>query len=106
VKALAVTSAKRSPVLPDLPSVAEGGVRDYDERTWNGLLAPARTPSAVIGVLSGELAAILKTGAVRERMAAEGSEPTWSKPEEFAAMIKGEVPKWAKVIRQAGIQPE
>ena len=106
VKALAVTSAKRSPVMPDLPSVAEGGLKDYDEKTWNGILAPARTTPAVVGRLSGELAAILTTGAVRERLAAEGSEPTWSRPEDFAAMIKGEVGKWAKVIRQAGIQPE
>jgi tripartite-type tricarboxylate transporter receptor subunit TctC len=106
VKALAVTSAKRSAVLPDLPSVAEGGVRDYDERTWNGLLAPARTAPAVVAKLGSELEGILKAGAVRDRLAQEGSEPTWTRPEEFAAMIRAEVAKWGKVIRQAGIQPE
>jgi tripartite-type tricarboxylate transporter receptor subunit TctC len=86
--------------------VAEGGVRDYDERTWNGLLAPARTAPAVVAKLGSELEGILKAGAVRDRLAQEGSEPTWTRPEEFAAMIRAEVAKWGKVIRQAGIQPE
>jgi tripartite-type tricarboxylate transporter receptor subunit TctC len=106
LKALAVTSRKRSPAMADTPSVAEAGLPDYDESTWNGLLAPARTPSAVIWKLNGELKAILTAPATRERLIGEGAEPAWSIPEAFAGMIKREVDKWAKVIRQAGIQPE
>jgi len=106
LKALAVTSRKRSPAMPDLPSVAEAGLKDYDENTWNGLFAPARTPSSIVEKLNAEMEAILKTPAMRERIAAEGAEPAWSRPEELAAIIKREVVKWAQVIRRAGIQPE
>jgi len=106
LKALAVTSRKRSPVAPELPSMAEAGLKDYDESTWNGIFAPARTPASIISKLSAELEAILKTPAMRERLAAEGAEPAWTRPEELAAIVRREVAKWAKVISQAGIQPE
>ncbi len=106
LKALAVTSRKRSPVAPELPSMAEAGLQDYDESTWNGVFAPARTPASIIGKLNGELEAILKTPTMRERLASEGAEPAWTRPEEFAGMIRREVAKWARVISRAGIQPE
>ena len=106
LKALALTSRKRSPAMPDLPSVAEAGLSDYDESTWNGLFAPARTPSTVIGKLNAEVGAILKTPETRERFAAQGAEPVGTSPEELAAIVRREVLKWARVIRQAGIQPE
>ncbi len=106
LKALAVTSARRSLALPDLNSMAEAGVRGYDESTWNGLLAPARTPREIVMKLNSEMTAVLKTPEMRERFAAEGAEPAASGSEEFAAMIKREITKWAKVIRDAGIKSE
>ena len=106
LKALAVTTAKRSPAVPDLPTVAEAGLSGYDASTWNGLFAPARTPSAIVARLNADVLAILKTREMHERMAAQGAEPTGSSPEELAAIVKREVAKWAKVIREAGIQPE
>jgi tripartite-type tricarboxylate transporter receptor subunit TctC len=106
LKALAVTSRKRSPAMPDLPSVAEAGLMDYDESTWNGLFAPARTPPAVIGKLNAEIRAILAARDTHERVAAQGAEPAGTSPDELAAIVGREVPKWARVIRGAGIQPE
>lgn len=106
LKALAVTSRKRSPAAPELPSVAESGLHAYDESTWNGVLAPARTPPAIVNKLNAEFEAVLKAAATREHFAAEGSEPAAIAPGEFAAMIRSEVAKWARVVRQAGIQPE
>lgn len=104
LRALAVTSARRSPAAPDLPSMAEAGLAGYDERTWNGLLAPARTPPAIVNKLSAEVAALLKSPETRERLAAQGAEPGGNRPAEFAAIIKSEIAKWARVVREAGIK--
>ena len=106
LRALAVTSTKRSSVLPELPSVAEAGLPGFAQDAWNGLLAPARTPPTIIKKLNGEVSAVLKMPAIRERFAAQGMEPGGISPEEFAAMLKSEIAKWAKVIREAGIKPE
>jgi tripartite-type tricarboxylate transporter receptor subunit TctC len=80
--------------------------KDYDESTSNGLFAPARTPSAVIDKLNAEVRAILAARDTHERVAAQGAEPVGTSPEEFEAIVKRDVPKWARVIRGAGIQPE
>jgi len=106
LKAMAVTSAKRSAALPELPTVAESGLPGYDEQTWNGLLGPARMPRPLVEKIKTEAHAVLKLGASRERFLAEGAEALGTEPDEFAAMIRREVVKWAKVIRQAGIKPE
>jgi tripartite-type tricarboxylate transporter receptor subunit TctC len=106
LKALAVTSSKRSRVALELPTISEAGLKDYDESTWNGVFAPARAPASIVEKLNSELEAILKTPLTRDRLASEGAEPAWIRPEEFAAMIRNEVAKWAKVVSQAGIQPE
>jgi tripartite-type tricarboxylate transporter receptor subunit TctC len=106
LKALAVTSRKRSSAVPELPSMAEAGVPNYDESTWNGLLAPVRTPPVVVKKLNRELGELLKMPAVHERFTVEGAEPGGTSPEAFAVMIKSEVRKWATVIRKAGITPE
>jgi tripartite-type tricarboxylate transporter receptor subunit TctC len=106
LRALAITSRKRSPAMPDLPSVAEAGLKGYDESTWNGLFAPARAPPAVVARLNAEVLAILKTREMHERLASQGAEPAGTSPGELAAIVKREVVKWAKVIREAGIQPE
>src|SRR3972149_3844671 len=105
-RALAVTSITRSSVLPDLPTVAQAGLPGFRQDAWNGLLAPARTPPAIIKKLNGEINEVLKMPAVRERLAAQRVEPGGISSAEMSAMLKDEIAKWAKVIKQAGIKPE
>jgi tripartite-type tricarboxylate transporter receptor subunit TctC len=104
--AVAVTSARRSPALPELPTVAESGVPGYEASTWYGVLAPARTPAAAITRLHGDIVKILAQPEFRERLAGQGFEPVGSSPEEFRAAIRSEIAKWGKVVRDAGIRPE
>lgn len=106
LKGLAVSSAQRSSLLPDLPTVAESGVPGYEQTTWNGLVAPARTPPAIASRLNAELNTILRMPSTRERLASSGLEPGGISSKEFAAMLKSEIAKWDKVIREAGINPE
>jgi len=103
---VAVTSAKRSHALPELPTVAESGVPGYEASTWYGVLAPAHTPQAVVTRLHGEIVKTLADAALREKLADQGFEPVGNSPEEFGAYIKSEIAKWSKVIRDAGIRPE
>ena len=105
VRPVAVTTAKRSLAMPDLPTIAESGVKGYEAATWYGLLAPAGTPRPVINRLHGETVKIL-AGPTRQRLEAQGFEPDGGTPPAFAAYIKGEIAKWAKVIRDAGIPAE
>jgi tripartite-type tricarboxylate transporter receptor subunit TctC len=103
LRAVAVTTAKRSPVLPEVPTIAESGVPGYDHGPWNGFLAPAGTPRAIVARLNEETVRILHSSDTKAVFLAEGAEPVGSKPEEFAAVIKSEIAKWAKVIKAAGI---
>jgi tripartite-type tricarboxylate transporter receptor subunit TctC len=105
VRPVAVTTAKRSQAMPDLPTIAESGVKGYEAATWYGLLAPTRTPKPVIDRLHGETVKIL-AGPTRQRLEAQGFEPDGGTPTAFAAYIKSEIAKWAKVIKQAGIPAE
>jgi tripartite-type tricarboxylate transporter receptor subunit TctC len=89
LRALAVTSAKRSPFVPELPTVAEAGVPDYEARQWWGLFAPGATPRSVIVKINGEVRAILATDEIKTRLAAEGAQPILAMtPEEFNTMVK------------------
>jgi tripartite-type tricarboxylate transporter receptor subunit TctC len=106
LRALAVTSGKRTDALPGVPTIAEAGVPGYESVQWYGVLAPAGTPRDVVQRLYTEIAKALRSGDVRERLAADGAEPVGNTPEEFAAFIRAEIDKWAKVARAAGIQPE
>jgi tripartite-type tricarboxylate transporter receptor subunit TctC len=106
LRALAVTSGKRSEALPDVPTIAEAGVAGYESVQWYGVLAPAGTARAIVERLHAEIVRALRAGDVRERLAADGAEPVGSSPEEFAAFIRAEIVKWAKVAKAAGIQPE
>ena len=106
LKGLAVSSAKRSSLLPDVPTVAESGVPGYEQTTWNGLLVPARTPSGIVAKLNKELNAALAQPSTRERFAASGLEPGGLATQEFAAMLKREIGKWGKLIKDLGITPE
>ena len=104
LKGLAVTGAQRSPVMPDLPSVAEAALPGYQAGTWYGLLAPANTPREIIARLNGETNRLLATAEMKERFATQGAEPAGNSPEQFATFIRSELDKWAKVIRDANIK--
>jgi tripartite-type tricarboxylate transporter receptor subunit TctC len=106
LRALAVTSAKRIGLEPGLPTIAEAGVPGYDVTGWFGLLAPARTPRAIITHLNIEVNNALRIQDVRDRFATEGLEPLGSTPEEFASTIKNDIEKWARVAQSAGIKRE
>jgi tripartite-type tricarboxylate transporter receptor subunit TctC len=106
VRALAVTTKKRSPAAPDLPTMQEAGVAGYEVAGWYGVLAPAKTPRTIIDKLNVEIVRILRSPDVQTRLAADGSEAVGSTPDQFGAHIKAEVAKWRKVIQEAGIKAE
>ena len=106
IRALAVTSAKHSTLMPDLPTLAESGLPGFDATLTYGLLAPAGTPRRIIERLNKELRAALATDEVRKRIIFEGGEPESTTPEQHAAVIDREETKWSAVIRAAGIQPQ
>jgi tripartite-type tricarboxylate transporter receptor subunit TctC len=106
LRALAVTSAKRSETLPALPTVAESGVAGYAAVGWFGLLAPAATPQAIVAKISADANRVLAQKEVREKMLALGSEPSGDTPGEFAAFIRDDQAKWAKLMKEQGIKPE
>ena len=106
LRALAVTSAKRSVALPEIPTVAEAALPGYDSTQWYGVLAPAGTSRAIILRLHEEIVHALRDDEVGKRLAADGAEAVGSTPEEFAAFIKSESEKWAKVAAAAGIKAE
>ena len=106
IRALAVTSAKRLPALPDIPTVAESGLPGYEYWSWMGIAAPARTPKEIITRLNAEITKILRTQEARDWFAEQGGEPVIETPEEFAAYIKTEYSRWGKLIREAGIKAE
>ncbi len=103
LRALAVTTAERSPVLPNVPTVAESGLAGYEVTQWSGMLAPAGTPAAMIARMNAEIDKILHKPLVRERLAADGAQPGGGSPEKFAAFIKADIAKWTKVVKSAGL---
>jgi len=106
LRALAVTSAKRTPLLPDVPTVAETGLPGYEVVLHYGLLAPAGTPRPIVDRLNRELRAVVDSEEVRKRLATEGADPLPSTPEEYAADIDQEETKWSAVVKAAGIKGE
>jgi len=106
LRALAVTTAKRSMVLPDLPTVSESGVPGYENSTWFGLLAPAGTPAAVLNKLNAELVKASQSPDIVERLAPDGGEPVGSTPEQFGRHLALEIARWRKVVKDAGIKVE
>ncbi|PLQ01243.1 tripartite tricarboxylate transporter substrate binding protein [Cupriavidus pauculus] len=103
LKALAVTSAKPSPALPGVPTVAQAAnLPNFEASSWFGLLAPAGTPPEIIHRIQQEVAKSLNTPAVRERLMAQGADPVGNTPEQFAALIRSETAKWAKVVKDSG----
>jgi tripartite-type tricarboxylate transporter receptor subunit TctC len=106
LRPLAVTTLRRSPAAPQLPTMIDAGVPGFEVAGWYGVLAPAGTPPAIIAKLNKEIVRILHLPDVRERLAADGSEPVGGTPEAFAAHIRSEVSKWRQVIVEANIKPE
>jgi tripartite-type tricarboxylate transporter receptor subunit TctC len=106
LRALAVTTAGRSKVLPDLPTIAEAGVPGYENSTWFGIIVPAGTPSAVVAKLNAELVKASRSPEIIERIAPDGGEPVGSTPEQFGAHIAREISRWRKVVKDAGIKME
>ena len=106
VRALVVTAPKRSAAAPDIPSTTEAGLPGFDVSTGFGLFAPAKTPRPVISKLHDEVVKALKLPEVRDRLAGQGAEPVGSTPEEYDAFVRTESAKWAKVCKEAGIQPK
>ena len=104
LRALAVTTLKRSRVANDIPTLSEAGVPGYDANAWFGVFAPAGTPDAVIARLQSEISKIVKSPEIRERFLALGAEPAGSTPDQFAAFYRNEVLKWAKVVKESGAQ--
>ena len=105
LRALAVTGARRSPAVSDLPTMMEAGVANYESATWYGIVAPAGTPADIINRLNGEITTILKGQEMNDRLTKEGADPVGNTPSEFARHIQTEIEKWRKVIRAAGIEP-
>ena len=106
IRLLAIASARRSPTLPDLPTMHEAGVAGFEASTWAGLLLPAAVPPALVSRLWADLQKIYAMPDMRERMASAGFEPIGSSPREFAGYLDAEITRWEKVIRAAGIKPE
>lgn len=104
IRAIAISGAQRTNALPEVPTFAQAGLPTYDASSWNGFLVPAGTPRAIVDRLNGELVRIMKTPNLLERLAGDGAEPVPTTPEEFAAFIKAEIAKWAKVVQAANIR--
>jgi tripartite-type tricarboxylate transporter receptor subunit TctC len=105
LRALGVSSTKRMPILPDVPPIADS-VPGYEARGWNGILGPAGLPKAIVDRLHKEIVLIVQSPEFLKQLATEGAIPIGNSPAEFAAAIKADIAKWAKVIKEAGIRPE
>jgi tripartite-type tricarboxylate transporter receptor subunit TctC len=106
LRAIAVTTAKRFPLLPDLPSIAESGYPGFEALAWNGLLVPAGTPRPIISRLNTEINAILRQPDVQKKLNDSGFDLPGGTPEDFGRLISGEAEKWAPVIRKVGLKVE
>ncbi|HEY0338519.1 MAG TPA: tripartite tricarboxylate transporter substrate binding protein [Burkholderiales bacterium] len=106
LRGIAVTSVKRSALVPNLPTIAENGLPGYEMVAWQGLLAPKATPATLIQLLNREMVTIVNQPEVRKQLSAEGGEPIGNTPDEFARWLKIEIAKWTKVVKEANIRAE
>jgi tripartite-type tricarboxylate transporter receptor subunit TctC len=102
LKGIAIATRQRSPVMPNLPTIAESGVAGYEASIWNGVLAPAGTPKPIVGRLNAAMVKIMEATDVKERITAMGASPLTSTPEQFSAFIASEIGKWGKAIKDSG----
>jgi tripartite-type tricarboxylate transporter receptor subunit TctC len=106
IKGIAVTTAKRSALLPDVPTISESGLAGFDANNWYGLVVPAKTPRAIIDQLNAEVTKVLAMPDVKTTLFNQGLDPAPGTPEQFGAYIRSERAKWAKVIKESGAKPE
>ena len=106
IRALAVTTSSRSKLVPDLPTVAEAGLKGFEANNWYGVVVPMKTPRPIIDRLNREFTAVLKMPEIQEILFKQGLDAAPSTPEAFGAYIKAETAKWAKVIKVSGAKPE
>ena len=106
LRALAVTTAKRTPAAPELPTLVESGLKSLDVPSWYGALVPAKTPKDVVQKIHADIAAIVQSAEVKQVLEGQGLYPVANRPDEFAAQIRRETAVWARVIREAGIKAE
>jgi tripartite-type tricarboxylate transporter receptor subunit TctC len=106
LKGLAISSAQRLAVLPEFPTIAEAGLAGYEATSWQGIVAPAATPRAIVMTLNSEIRRALQLPEIGARLAAEGSEPGNTTPDEFGAYIRREIAKWARVVKTSGIKTD
>lgn len=106
IRPIAVTSARRSPSLPEVPTLAEAGYPGFNMSTWYGVWAPAGTPSAIVQRLSSEIGAIVRMPEVRAQLTKLGAEPVGNTPDEFAAFAKSELGKWAAIVKKSGAKAD
>ncbi len=106
LRALAVTSAARSPTLPDLPTVAEAALPGFEATTWHGIVVPIKTADAIVARINADLNAVLSAPDTRERLGSQGIEPRPGTPAEFNKYLRSEIPKWTKVVRDSGAKAE
>jgi|KBSMisStaDraftv2_1062788.scaffolds.fasta_scaffold27209_2 tripartite-type tricarboxylate transporter receptor subunit TctC len=106
LRALGVTSVKRSLAAPQIPTIAESGLNGYQTGTWYGVLVPVGTPGEIIGRLNSEIAKMLKVPDMQQRLASEGADPIGSTPAQFAAHLENEIARWGKIIKASGVRSE
>ncbi|MGH8666797.1 MAG: Bug family tripartite tricarboxylate transporter substrate binding protein [Burkholderiales bacterium] len=106
LRALAVSGKKRSPLVPDLPTLDEAGLKGYEIVGWNGLFFPAGTPPAIVKTIHAQTVKMLAQPDVKERLATLGAEPVGNSPAEFAAFVRAEIAKWARIVKQAGLKAQ
>jgi tripartite-type tricarboxylate transporter receptor subunit TctC len=106
LRAVAVTTSKRSAAWPDIPTVSESGLKGYESLAWYGLVGPAKLPPPVLNKLAAETAKATRSSEMQAALIKQGAEPVGNSPKEFAAFIKAEMTKYSKVIREAGVKPE
>ena len=106
LRAIAVTTAKRNPAWPDIPTVSESGLKGYESIAWYGLVGPAKLPAPVLNKLAAETAKATRSSDMQAALLKQGAEPVGNSPKEFTAFIRSEMTKYTKVIRDAGVKPE
>jgi tripartite-type tricarboxylate transporter receptor subunit TctC len=106
LRALAVTSLTRSAAVPEVPAVAEFGFPEFEASSWMGLFGPRDLPREIVDKISTEVARIVRTPDIRERLTQQGADPAGTGPDEFAAYVRAETTRWARVVRTSGAKPE
>jgi len=106
IRALAITGAKRSTLLPEMPTLAESGVRGFEINPWFGVLGPAGLPAPILRKLHDDVVSSIRTDDTKQRLASQGAEAIGSTPEEFAAVIKQELEQWARIVKEIGLRKD